>query len=141
MNNTLFIVDDDEGHSELIQTNLMDAGLDAKIQRFSNGYDALDAIFLNDVEVELPLCILLDLNMPGMHGTTVLEKLRFDERTRSLPIIILSTSGDPEEIDHCYSLGCNLYLKKPATYEGFVSIIELLGDVVNTACLPNRQGC
>lgn len=139
MNDTLYIVDDDEGHAELIQSNLIDAGLNAEIRCFSSGYDVLDALYRDDANAELPLCMVLDLNMPGMHGTTVLEKLRSEERTRALPVIVLSTSSDSSEVERCYSLGCNLYLRKPATYEGFVSVIRLLGAVVNTVCLPNRQ--
>ena len=139
MNDTMYIVDDDDGHSELIQSNLIDAGFSAKIRRFSNGYDALDAIFPDHIEGELPLLMLLDLNMPGMHGTTVLEKLRSEKRTKALPVIILSTSCDSAEINYCYSLGCNLYLRKPVTYDGFVSVIQLLGQVVDFACLPNNN--
>jgi CheY-like chemotaxis protein len=136
----MYIVDDDDGHSELIQSNLIDAGFSAKIRRFSNGYDALEAIFPDDVKGEIPLLMLLDLNMPGMHGTKVLEKLRSDERTKALPVIILSTSCDAEEINHCYSLGCNLYLKKPVAYDGLISVVQLLGQVVNSASFPNNNG-
>jgi len=135
---TIYIVEDDDGHAELIRTNLREACIGTPIRRFENGFEAMDAIFPpGGGKGEIPLLMLLDLNMPGMRGTEVIEKLRGHARTRSLPIVVLTTSSDAEEIERCYALGCNLFLAKPIEYEQFVSVIRRLGLVLSISRLPD----
>ena len=137
MSDQIYIVDDDDGHAELIASNLRDAGVANDLVRFANGFDVLDAISEGGDSSELPVLVLLDLNMPGMHGTKVLEELRRSDRTKSVPIVILTTSANSPEIDECYKLGCNLFLTKPIQYEEFVRVIRLLGLVFKVVKLPS----
>ncbi len=136
MSGEIFVVDDDAGHISLIEANLRDTGIVNPIVRFTNGYDAIDAIFENP-DSQLPILMLLDLNMPGMHGTKVLNRIRSDERTRLLPVVILTTSSNSSDVEECYRLGCNFYLVKPVIYEVFVKVIRSLGNMIQIISLPN----
>lgn len=139
MNTEIVIVDDDDGHAELIRANLKDAGIANPIVRYSNGYDFLDAILEPAQGALNPLLVLLDLNMPGMHGKEVLERLRADARTKLLPIVVLTTSGNSPEIRECYELGCNLFLVKPVQYDEFTRVIRTLGLVFQIVKLPDSK--
>ena len=83
--------------------------------------------------------MLLDLNMPGWDGHQVLERLKGDERTRTIPIIVLTTAGDEEEISHCYSLGCNFYMQKPVEYDEFCGAVQELGMFIQKAKIPGTS--
>ena len=71
--------------------------------------------------------MLLDLNLPGCRGIEVLSRLKSDARTKHVPVIILTTTDDQDEIEECYRLGCNSYLTKPIAYDQFVEVIQKLG--------------
>ena len=138
MKDTIVIVEDDDGHAELIKVNLRDAGIANPITRFANGFDALDALHPEEGDVKPPLLLLLDLNMPGMHGIEVLKQLRADSRTKAVPVVVLTTSSESPEIAKCYELGCNLYLVKPIEYVEFIKIIKTLGMVFQIVKLPGE---
>ncbi|MBX0289629.1 response regulator [Hymenobacter sp. HSC-4F20] len=74
----------------------------------------------------LPAFVLLDLNMPGTDGRTVLSVLKQDPRLRSIPVIILSTSSSSQDIEDCYRLGANSYLTKPIEYASLEEKARLL---------------
>jgi len=71
--------------------------------------------------------VLLDLNLPGRPGFEVLARLKSDARTKHIPVTILTTTDDQDEIEACYALGCNAYLTKPVAYDQFVEVIQKLG--------------
>ena len=64
-----------------------------------------------------PVLMLLDLNLPDMSGTAILQKLKADETLRRSPVVVLTTTDDKSEIQRCYDLGCNVYITKPVNYE------------------------
>lgn len=131
----IFIVDDDDGHAYLMETNLRESGVINEIVRFASGDEVLDHLYGSE-PVPLPILILLDLNMPGTNGRRVLERIKSQRSTKSIPIVILTTTADPPEIEACYELGCNFYLTKPIQYEEFVKVIRLLGLVFQIVKLP-----
>lgn len=133
----IFIVDDDEGHALLVENSLRDAGVSNEIVQFRNGDDVLDYVFADEAQV--PLLMLLDLNMPGIRGTEVLARLRADERTSAVPVIIVTTTSQAPEIEECYKLGCNLYVTKPVQYSEFVNAIRTLGLVFEIVKLPGEE--
>jgi CheY-like chemotaxis protein len=127
----LLLVEDDPGHARLIGRNLQRAQLPYSIVLLRDGQAALDYLFPDredqDARQLQPSVVLLDLNLPGCPGREVLARLKSDERTRHIPVIILTTSDDRHEIEECYALGCNAYLTKPVDYERFVEVIQKLG--------------
>ena len=74
----------------------------------------------------MPQLILLDLNLPRVNGLEVLKRLRSDERTRLLPVVILSSSREQRDMLDSYGLGANSYVRKPVNFEQFVRAVELL---------------
>jgi CheY-like chemotaxis protein len=80
--------------------------------------------------------MLLDLGLPLIDGYTVLERVKHDERTQHIPVIILSTVDVPAEIERCYALGCNVYITKPVEYEQFVEAIRQLGLFMSIVQMP-----
>ena len=126
---TIVMIEDDEGHARLIEKNIRRAGIMNDIRHFTDGTSALDYIF-NDAggpQLNGPGLILLDLNLPDMSGTDILEKVKSDERLRRAPVVILTTTDDKIEIQRCYDLGCNVYITKPVNYENFAAAIRQLG--------------
>jgi len=97
-----------------------------------DGVEALDFLFGTgmyegrDVK-ERPTVILLDLKLPKVDGLEVLKRLRSDERTNLIPVVILTTSNEEQDIIRSYSLGVNSYVRKPVEFEEFIKAVGLLG--------------
>jgi CheY-like chemotaxis protein len=127
----ILIVDDDEGHIELVRRNLRRIAVSNPILALSDGARALDYIFRRhefaDTVEEDPV-ILLDINMPGsVNGMEVLRQIKTDPATRKIPVIMLSTTDDPREVSRCYELGCSVYITKPVDSMEFIKAIRCLG--------------
>lgn len=135
---TIYVVDDDPGHSRLIEKNLRRSGIGYAIEVFSNGTDVLERMRDKNYPGE-PILILLDLNMPGISGQGVLKTLKQEERTKHIPIIMLSTTDSEAEINECYALGCNLFMTKPMDYEDFAANVRQLGGVFQIIETPPVQ--
>jgi CheY-like chemotaxis protein len=73
------------------------------------------------------LVVLLDINMPRIDGIEALLQIKANSETHRIPVIMLTTTDDPREIDRCYELGCNVYITKPVDYDGFIDAIRRLG--------------
>ncbi|MGC1454971.1 MAG: response regulator [Nitrospirota bacterium] len=97
-----------------------------------DGVEALDYLFGTgkyagrDTRV-LPQVVLLDLKMPRMDGLEVLQRVRSDERTRLLPVVVLTTSSEDKDRVESYKLGANSYIRKPVDFEQFVNAVQQLG--------------
>ena len=74
-----------------------------------------------------PMLLLLDIKMPRVDGVEVLRQLKSDPQTALVPVIMLTTTDDPREIQRCYELGCSVYITKPVDYQAFVEAINRLG--------------
>ena len=137
---TIVMVEDDEGHARLIEKNVRRAGVSNEIVPFTNGTDALDHILGKDrsgeVSADRYLLILLDLNLPDMSGTDILEKIKSNVHTRRLPVVILTTTDDEREIQRCYDLGANVYITKPVDYDNFANAIRQLGLFFSVMQIP-----
>ncbi|MFP4344522.1 MAG: response regulator [Anaerolineales bacterium] len=111
-----------------------------------DGAEALDYLFRQGgfaerAEGRMPQLILLDLQLPKISGLDVLRRLRADERTRLLPVVILTSSDEEQDILESYDLGANSYIRKPVDFEQFTDAVSQLGFywlLLNTA--PPRGG-
>src|SRR6185312_9848568 len=81
--------------------------------------------------------IVLDLNMPGIDGFEILRHLKASEHTRRIPVIVLTTTDTPKDIDRCYALGCNVFMTKPVGYEDFSEAIRKLGLMLTIVQVPH----
>jgi CheY-like chemotaxis protein len=137
---TIIMIEDDLGHATLIEKNLRRAGIMNELVHIDNGRKALD-YFQSQGEFEgqepAPcLLVLLDLNLPEVDGFEILKELKSKEATRTIPIIILTTTDNPREVERAYELGCNIYVTKPVVYENFAESIRKLGLMLAVVKLP-----
>lgn len=136
----LLIADDDPGHSRLIEKNLARAGLSNPILRFDNGQKILDFLHCrNDAPrriPEIPYLLLLDIRMPQVDGVEVLRQVKADAELRKMPVIMLTTTDDPREVERCHALGCNNYIVKPVDYDKFADAIKQLGLFIALVQVP-----
>ena len=124
----LLVVEDDPGHARLIEKNLRRSSVTCEIVKLTDGQQVLEYLSANGKAAESAgVVVLLDLNMPGLSGYQVLQRLKAHERTRSIPVVVLTTTDDAGEIKRCYDLGCNAYVIKPVDYEQFSEMIHRLG--------------
>ena len=134
------IAEDDAGHTRLIENNLVRSGLKTAIKKFDNGQKVLDFLFCRGAEehrtVDTPYFLLLDINLPQVSGVEVLRQIRSDTVLRKMPIIMLTTTDDPREIDRCHAIGCSNYVVKPINYDSFVSAITTIGSYISLAKVP-----
>jgi CheY-like chemotaxis protein len=137
---TILLVEDDPGHTRLIEKNLRRANIKNEMVFATNGQEALDYLFgegaYENKQHAGRLLVLLDLNMPVLDGYQVLERMKRDERTKSIPVIILTTTDDAREVSRCYELGCNVYITKPVDYEQFSEAMRKLGLFLMVVMIP-----
>lgn len=135
----IVMIEDDEGHARLIEKNIRRAGISNDIRHFTDGTTALDYLF-NDPAGPAqngPALVLLDLNLPDMSGTSILEKIKADPALHRTPVVVLTTTDDKVEIQRCYDLGCNVYITKPVNYESFAEAIRQLGLFLAVIQVPD----
>jgi two-component system response regulator len=140
----LMMVDDDEDDCLLVQEAITEACVDCAFHSVQDGTELWDYLNHKGRYAELataprPDIILLDLNMPKMDGRQVLELLKSDPRFRGIPVIILTTSRDSEDVKLCYNLGANSYVTKQSSFEGIVSSIKTITEYwLEIATLPSH---
>jgi CheY-like chemotaxis protein len=138
-NISIIMIEDDDGHAKLIEKNLRRAGIANEITHLNTGAKGVEFLFNNkDMEGEQML-VLLDLNLPEVDGYEILERLKTEEITKNLPVIVLTTTDNPKEINRCYDLGCNVYITKPVEYESFSAAIQKFGLMLSVVRLPNHK--
>ncbi|NBV23970.1 MAG: response regulator [Proteobacteria bacterium] len=146
MNNEVIILvaDDDDGQARLIEKNLVRAGLHNPIQRFHDGQQILDFLFRCGEgakrENSAPYLLLLDIRMPKVDGVEVLRQIKADVELRKLPVIMLTTTEDPREVERCHLLGCNSYIAKPVDYDKFSEAIKQIGLFLSIVKVPSVNG-
>ena len=140
----IIIAEDDTGHARLIEKNLARVGLHNPIQRFENGQEVLDFFFRRGSgphrRPDTSYLLLLDIRMPKVDGVETLRQLKDDPSLRKLPVIMLTTTDDPREIERCHQLGCNSYIVKPVDYDKFGEAIKHLGMFVSLVQVPAING-
>lgn len=139
-NPVIILAEDDDGHAGLILSNLKDAGITNDVLCFETGEDTLDFLFKRGNEPYredgVSYILLLDIRLPGIDGTEVLRQIKKDKWVDNIPVIMLSVSDDPEEIEQCRRLGCDNYFVKQTTFKKFSMTIEQLGLYLNNVVFP-----
>jgi CheY-like chemotaxis protein len=140
----ILVAEDDAGHARLIEKNLTRAGLRNPIVRFDNGQAVLDFLFRRGSgqqrAAEMPYLLLLDIRMPQVDGIEVLRQLKQDPELRKIPVIILTTTDDPREVERCHAIGCASYIVKPVDYDKFAEAIKGLGLYISLVQVPEING-
>lgn len=137
MNNDFLVLltEDDEAAGNLIQINLKRLGASNIVWK-KNGRESLDYLrSLGQSEVT-EIIILLDIKMPVMDGFQVLKELKQDSVLKQIPIVMLTTTDNPEEVEKCYSLGCNFYIKKPVEYRELTEKLKAFMNFAKICVLP-----
>ncbi len=137
---TIIMIEDDEGHARLIERNIRRSGVNNEIVPFTNGTEAMNYLFGEDgsgqVHKGRALLILLDLNLPDMTGIDILRQIKENKFLKAVPVVVLTTTDDSQEIKRCYELGCNVYITKPVNYESFANAIRQLGLFFSVIQVP-----
>jgi CheY-like chemotaxis protein len=126
----ILMAEDDDGHARLVRERFESVGVHNEIIRFKDGQEAwafLSGAAKPGLETDKAYLLLLDIRMPGLDGVEVLKRVKGDARLKNMPVIMLTTTDDPREINTCYELGCNNYLTKPVEFEKFAEVIKRLG--------------
>jgi CheY-like chemotaxis protein len=127
----ILIAEDDDGHAELIKEGLVDSGVNNEIIRFANGEEVWSFLSRHHKDRNRDLrksyLLLLDIRMPKMDGIEVLKRIKEDHEIKDIPVIMLTTTDDPREVEECYQLGCNIYVTKPVDFMKFTETLKRLG--------------
>jgi len=126
------LIEDNESDEVLTVRALEKAKVANEIQVVRDGEEALAYLFGTGAHAgrdtsQLPTVVLLDLNLPKIGGLDVLRRIRADERTRRLPVVVLTSSGEEKDIVQSYELGANAYVRKPVDFNEFASAAKTLG--------------
>jgi CheY-like chemotaxis protein len=143
---TLLIVEDSDEYFEVLSRIIFAASdLDLSIDRCADGDDALDylhceGIYRNRIDRSHPDLVILDLNLPGTDGREVLTLIKTNPNLHTIPVVILTTSSNPKDIEACYESGVNSYLLKPMHIDKLRSLIRIVLDYwFKTAVLPTTS--
>ena len=129
---TILLVEDNPDDEALTLRALNKNNIRNRVVVAHDGVEALDYLFKTGIhaggnESELPQVIMLDLKLPKIDGIEVLRRVRGDERTRLLPVVILTSSKEQQDIVNGYGLGANSYVRKPVDFQQFVDGVRQLG--------------
>ena len=140
----IVIAEDDMGHAALVQKNLRRSGITNEFIHFKDGEETLNFFFRRTHEPKLvsgsPYLLLLDIRMPKFDGMEVLEQLKEDGELKKMPVIMLTTTDDPRDIEKCHRLGCSNYIVKPVDYDNFANAIRQLGLFLMVVTVPQING-
>ena len=128
----ILLVEDSSDDVELTQMALREQNIKNEMVVARDGQEALDWLFGEGEHAgrdtsENPTVILLDLRMPKVDGIEVLKRIRQDERTRLIPVVILTSSKEDQDLIKSYELGANSYIRKPVDFQQFSKAVRDLG--------------
>lgn len=127
---TILLVEDNPDDVALTMRALKSHNITNDVVVAQDGVEALDYLFGaqgRPAPAELPAVVLLDLKLPKVNGMEVLQRVRADERTRFLPVVILTSSDEERDVIDGYSLGANSYVRKPVDFVEFTKAAQQLG--------------
>ncbi len=128
----ILLVEDNPDDVELTRIAFAEAGSPYQLTVVGDGAQALDYLFARGRYADrdpndLPSLVLLDLNLPKLDGREVLQVIRNNPATKTLPVVVLTTSAEPYDVDRVYDLGANSYIQKPVEFDRFVEVVRQIG--------------
>ncbi|HLA34547.1 MAG TPA: response regulator [Rhodocyclaceae bacterium] len=128
----ILLIEDNPSDIGFTQRAFKKSAISNKIVVAEDGQEALDYLFSTGAHsrrdiAETPILILLDLKLPRIDGLEVLRRIRADSRTRRIPVVILTSSSEEEDIAAGYDLGTNSYIRKPVDFQRFAEVVKQLG--------------
>ena len=128
----ILLVEDNPDDVDLTLRALRNANLANRIQVVRDGVEALDFVFCEGIHSarnaeDAPKVILLDLKLPKVDGLDVLRRLKADSHTKTIPVVVLTSSKEQNDVVESYNLGVNSYIVKPVNFEAFVTAVQQLG--------------
>ena len=127
---TVLLVEDDDDVRHVMRDVLLDEGY--RVVEAARASEALTVLRT----LARPWVAVIDLRMPDMSGIDILQQIKSNEHSRSIPVVVLTTTDDEREIQKCYDLGANVYITKPVDYEGFATAIRNLGLFFSVIQVP-----
>lgn len=133
----IHLIEDNDEDYDTFNYVLKKLGLAYTVKRYKTGRSAVDTILQQDHNSLANSIIFLDLNLPGMDGKAVLKALREDQVTRKVPIVVITTSKLPKDINECYEYGANTFVHKPLEFNKLKETIKCITDYwFNISQLP-----
>jgi two-component system response regulator len=132
MSKVILLVEDNASDEKLTVLAFKKSGVSNQVVVVRDGAAALDYLFGTGKHADrdpsvLPSVVLLDLKLPKVDGLEVLRRIRADERTKFLPVVVLTSSKEDEDVLHSYELGANAYVRKPVEFSEFAEAAKTLG--------------
>ncbi len=132
MNKRILLVEDNASDEKLTLLAFKNCGVANEVIVVRDGAAALDYLFATGAHAGRdtstpPTVVLLDLKLPKIDGLEVLQRIRADERTKMLPVVVLTSSREEEDVLRSYSLGANAYVRKPVEFSEFSQVAKTLG--------------
>jgi CheY-like chemotaxis protein len=138
----ILLVEDNPAEVLITQRALRESPFQVELFVVRDGQEAIDYLFrqgshANSPNWRHPDLVLLDLNLPRLSGRQVLERLRAEPKLRKIPVVVLTTSGHPQDVEDMYAAGANTYIQKPQEFGRFVQVLRVLQTYwLDTALLP-----
>jgi CheY-like chemotaxis protein len=128
----LLLIEDQPSDADLALRALDDLEVGGRVHLVEDGAEALDFVFGREAYADrnvadAPALILLDLKLPKVSGLEVLRQLKSDDRTREIPVIVLSSSKEDRDVARCYEMGVNSYVVKPVDFGQFTETVQRIG--------------
>ena len=127
----ILLAEDDENDVDLTLTALAENSLANEVDVVHDGQEALDYLFRRGAYAQRglgdPVVLLLDIKMPKVDGVEVLRRVRADPKLRMLPVVVLTSSREEQDLVRCYELGVNAYVVKPVAFDAFSKAVRELG--------------
>ncbi|HVO22306.1 MAG TPA: response regulator [Candidatus Margulisiibacteriota bacterium] len=142
---TILLVEDDDGHARLLEKNLRRGGIINHLVRVADGQEAIDYVSRTGAYQDTsvypdPSVVLLDVRMPRLDGFEVLLHLKSDPSLMKIPVIMLTSTDNQNEINRAYELGANGYVVKPVGMDSFIDRVVKLGMFIEVIELPENAG-
>lgn len=133
----ILLVEDNPNDVEITTRALLKGQISNRLTVARDGQEALDVLRDMRESRDAPGLILLDLNLPKVSGIEVLQQLKSDKATRSIPVIVLTTSTREEDVVRTYDLGVNTFISKPVRFEDFIKVVTTIQEYwIFIATLP-----
>jgi two-component system, response regulator len=129
----IILVEDNPDDAFFTKRAFQDANVNNAIITITDGEDAINFFFNNEAMSDQTFkgkskLILLDMNLPKVNGMKILEELKTHDRTKNIPVVILTSTDDDPTMQKAFDLGAEDYIVKPVTFEGFVKVVTKLSD-------------